>query len=80
MFQLKNDFENVKNIVDKIAEIKTAIKKNESSAIAFEFSRKSYEADALKFELGKININELNISKMIFNNSCFLKYCVFIFS
>lgn len=27
MFQLKNDFENVKNIVDKIAEIKTAIKK-----------------------------------------------------
>ncbi len=27
MFQMKNDFENVKNIVDKIAEIKTAIKK-----------------------------------------------------
>ena len=27
MFQLKSDFENVKNIVDKIAEIKTAIKK-----------------------------------------------------
>ena len=58
-----------KEVLKAITDTKTAIKKNESSAIAFEFSRKSYEADALKFELGKININELNISKMIFNNS-----------
>jgi outer membrane protein TolC len=58
-----------KEVLKAITDTKTAIKKNESSAMAFEFSKKSYEADALKFELGKININELNISKMIFNNS-----------
>ena len=58
-----------KEILKAINDTKTSIKKNESAAIAYEFSKKSYEADALKFELGKININELNITKMNFNNS-----------
>ena len=58
-----------KEVLKAITDTKTSIKKSESAAIAFEFSKKSYEADALKFELGKININELNITKMNFNNS-----------
>ena len=58
-----------KEVLKAITDTKTSVKKNESSAIAYEFSQKSYEADALKFELGKININELNTSKTIFNNS-----------
>jgi outer membrane protein TolC len=58
-----------KEILKVITDTKTSIKKNESAAIAFEFSKKSYEADVLKFGLGKININELNLTKMNFNNS-----------
>ncbi len=58
-----------KEILKAITDTKTSIKKNESAAIAFEFSKKSYEADVLKFGLGKININELNLTKMNFNNS-----------
>jgi outer membrane protein TolC len=58
-----------KEVLKAITDTKTAVKKNESSAIAFEFSQKSYEADELKFELGKININELNTTKSIYNSS-----------
>lgn len=58
-----------KEVLKAITDTKTSIKKNESSAMAFEFSQKSYDADVLKFELGKININELNSSKMIYNDS-----------
>jgi outer membrane protein len=58
-----------KEVLKAITDTKTSIKKNESSSIAFEFSKKSYEADALKFQLGKININELNTTKMMFNKS-----------
>ncbi|PWA04243.1 TolC family protein [Flavobacterium psychrotolerans] len=58
-----------KEVLKAITDTKTSIKKNESSAMAFEFSQKSYDADILKFELGKININELNNTKMIYNNS-----------
>lgn len=52
-----------------INDTKTARKKLETSSIALEFSKKSYEADALKFELGKINTNELNITKNQYNNA-----------
>jgi len=45
------------------------LKKNEASSKAFEFSEKSYQADALKFELGKINTNELNVTKASYNYS-----------
>jgi outer membrane protein TolC len=45
------------------------LKKNEASSKAFEFSQKSYDADALKFELGKIGINELNVTKASYNYS-----------
>jgi outer membrane protein TolC len=58
-----------KEVLKAIADTKTAIKKNESSSLGFEFSRKSYEADALKFELGKINITELNVTKVAYNNA-----------
>lgn len=58
-----------KEILKAITDTKTSLKKSESAAIAFEFSKKSYEADVLKFKLGKININELNNTKMNFNNS-----------
>ena len=58
-----------KEILKAMTDTKTSFKKNESAAIAFEFSKKSYEADVLKFELGKININELNNTKMNFSTS-----------
>lgn len=58
-----------KEVLKAITDTKTSIKKNESSAIAYEFSKKSYDSDLLKFELGKINITELNVTKMIYNNS-----------
>ncbi len=72
--QSKIDTEIVKNKLSKqvlkaITDTKTAIKKNESSTIAHEFAQKSYEADELKFQLGKININELNNTKMMYNNT-----------
>jgi outer membrane protein len=52
-----------------INDTKTARKRVETASIALEFSKKSYEADALKFELGKINTNELNITKNQYNNA-----------
>jgi len=58
-----------KEVLKAITDTKTSIKKNESSSIAYEFSKKSYDADELKFQLGKININELNTTKMTYNNS-----------
>jgi outer membrane protein TolC len=58
-----------KEVMKAITDTKTSIKKNEASSIAFEFSQKSYQADTLKFELGKININELNVTKAAFNYS-----------
>jgi outer membrane protein TolC len=58
-----------KDVLKSITNTKTSIKKNEASAIAFEFAQKSYVADVLKFELGKINISELNLTKYNFNTS-----------
>ena len=58
-----------KEVLKSITDAKTSIKKNEVSAIAYEFAQKSYEVDTLKFRLGKINISELNLSKYNFNNS-----------
>lgn len=58
-----------KEVMQAITDTKTSIKKKEASSIAYEFSQKSYDADALKFELGKININELNLTKSNLNNS-----------
>ena len=58
-----------KEVLKAITDTKTSIKKNEASSKAFEFSQKSYDADALKFELGKINISELNVTKSTYNIS-----------
>ncbi len=56
-------------VMQAITNAKTSIKKNEASASAFAFAQKSFSADELKFEMGKININELNTSKIIYNNN-----------
>jgi outer membrane protein TolC len=58
-----------KEVLKSITDAKTSLKKNEVSAIAFDFAQKSYAVDVLKFELGKINISELNLTKYNFNNS-----------
>lgn len=58
-----------KEVLKSITDAKTSLKKNEVSAIAFEFAQKSYEVDILKFEVGKINSSELNLTKYNFNNS-----------
>lgn len=58
-----------KEVMKAITDTKTAVKKVEASQLAFEYSKKSYEADALKFELGKININELNTTKKSYSNA-----------
>ncbi len=58
-----------KEVMQAITDTKTSIKKKEASSIAYDFLQKSYEADALKFEMGKINIGELNFTKTNLNNS-----------
>jgi outer membrane protein len=58
-----------KEVLKAITDSKTTLKKKEASTIAMEFSQKSYDADVLKFNMGKININELNLTKSILNNS-----------
>ncbi len=58
-----------KEVLKAITDTKSSLKRSEASAKAFEFSEKSYQADALKFELGKINTNELNITKSTYNYS-----------
>lgn len=56
-------------VMQAIQDAKTALKKNEASALAFDFSKKSFEADSLKFEMGKINMTEFNTSKTLFSNA-----------
>ena len=56
-------------VLQAINDTKAAKKKQEASAIAFEFSQKSFDSDQLKYELGKININELNFTKTNFINA-----------
>jgi outer membrane protein TolC len=58
-----------KVILQAINDKKAANKKQETATIAFEFAKKSYEADLLKYELGKININEINFTKSNFINA-----------
>jgi outer membrane protein len=58
-----------KEVLMAINNAKTSLKKNESSTMAFDFSQKSYDADVLKFEVGKININDLNMTKIIYNTN-----------
>ena len=58
-----------KVILQAINDTKAANKKQETSTIAFEFAKKSYEADLLKYELGKINSNEFNFTKSNYINA-----------
>ena len=58
-----------KVILQAINDTKAANKKQETATIAFEFAKKSYEADLLKYELGKINSNEFNFTKSNYINS-----------
>ena len=58
-----------KVILQAINDAKASIKKQETSTIAFEFAKKSYEADLLKYELGKINSNDFNFTKSNYKNA-----------
>ncbi len=52
-----------KEVLQTISNTKNAKKRLESLEVAKEYNVKSYEGDFLKYQLGKININELNITK-----------------
>lgn len=58
-----------KEVMKSITDTRTSIKKRDASGLAYEFSQKSLEADDLKFQLGKININEWSLTKMNFNKA-----------
>ena len=58
-----------KVILQAINDAKASIKKQETSTIAYEFAKKSYEADLLKYELGKINSNDFNFTKSNYKNA-----------
>lgn len=58
-----------KVILQAINDTKAANKKQETATIAFEFAKKSYEADVLKYELGKINSNDFNFTKSNYKNA-----------
>lgn len=58
-----------KVVLQAINDTKAANKKQETSTIAFEFAKKSYEADVLKYELGKINSNDFNFTKSNYKNA-----------
>jgi outer membrane protein TolC len=58
-----------KEVMKAITDTKTAIKKVEAATVAYAYAKKSFEADALKFELGKININELNTTKKAYSTA-----------
>jgi len=58
-----------KNVLKAVYDVRTSVKKKEASTIAFDFTQKSYDADLLKFQLGKININELNTTKINYNSA-----------
>ena len=58
-----------KVIIQAINDANASYTKYESSLYNFEFSQKSYEADILKFDLGKISINELLLTKNNFVNA-----------
>jgi outer membrane protein len=58
-----------KVILQAINDTKAANKKQETSTIAYNFAKKSYEADLLKYELGKINSNDFNFTKSNYKNA-----------
>jgi outer membrane protein len=58
-----------KVVLQAVNDTKTAKKKQEMSTAAYEFAKKSFETDQLKFEAGKININELNFTKINYINA-----------
>lgn len=58
-----------KLVIQAISDTKATFKKQEAATIAFKFAQKSYDSDILKYELGKININELNTTKTNFQNA-----------
>lgn len=72
--QAKVDRQNEGNRLSKVVlqainDAKTAQKKQETSQTAYEFAKKSFENDQLKFESGKIDINQLNFTKINYINS-----------
>lgn len=61
---------NLSKIVQQaINDANTSLLKLRSAEKAYEYAYKSFEADNLKFELGKININEFSITKNNYINA-----------
>jgi len=61
---------NLSKIVQQaINDANTSLLKLRSAEKAYEYALKSFEADNLKFELGKININEFSITKNNYINA-----------
>lgn len=58
-----------KVVLQALNDTKAATKKQEAAAIAYEFAKKSFEADLLKYELGKTNSNDFNFTKSNFRNA-----------
>ena len=58
-----------KVVIQAINDANASYSKYESSLSALEFSQKSYEADFLKLELGKISTNEFINTKNIYINN-----------
>ena len=55
-----------KVVLQAINDANVAYKKYDSSLSAFQFAEKSFVADQLKFQYGKISANELHITKNSF--------------
>lgn len=58
-----------KVVIQAINDANASFSKYESSLLALEYSKKSYEADVLKLELGKISTNEFINTKNIYINN-----------
>ncbi|WP_438965092.1 TolC family protein [Flavobacterium sp.] len=58
-----------KVVIQALNDANASFSKYESSLSALEYSKKSYEADVLKLELGKISTNEFINTKNIFINN-----------
>ncbi len=70
--KIRNDIEksNVSKVVLKaINDAKTAKKKYEASQLFSEYSKRSFEAETLKYNLGKITLNDISITKNTFFNA-----------
>jgi outer membrane protein len=70
--KIRNDIEksNISKVILKaINDAKISKKKYEAAQLSNEFSKRSFEAESLKYSLGKITLNDLSITKNNFFNA-----------